>query len=103
VPERDRRPARSRGHRSHNAAEDNSILAVTASLNPTALFLVGFLALVVNIVVFVYHFAKVLKYKRNVAVGVHSDLGEYQALAAERLRPGTPDRPTVHRLDGLSG
>jgi hypothetical protein len=48
------------------------------------LFLVSFLALVANIAVFVYHFAKVLKYKRNIAVGVHFDLGEYRALAAER-------------------
>jgi hypothetical protein len=63
---------------------DGSVFAVKGSLNPTALFLVSFLALVVNIAVFVYHFAKVLKYKRNIAVGVHSDLGEYQALLAER-------------------
>lgn len=62
---------------------DDSVFAVKASLNPTALFLVSFLALVVNIAVFVYHFAKVIKYKRNIAVGVHSDLGEYQALIAE--------------------
>lgn len=62
---------------------DNSVFAVKASLNPTALFLVSFLALVVNIVVFVYHFAKVFKYKRNIAVAVHSDLGEYKALVAE--------------------
>ena len=64
---------------------DQSAFAVKASLNPTALFLVSFLALVVNIAVFVYHFAKVLKYKRNIAVGVHTDLGEYQALVAERV------------------
>jgi len=63
---------------------DNSVFAVKASLNPTALFLVSFLALVVNIAVFVYHFAKVIKHKRNIAVGVHSDLGEYRELAAER-------------------
>ena len=62
---------------------DDSVFAVKASLNPTALFVVSFLALVVNIAVFVYHFAKVIKYKRNVAVAVHSDLGEYQALIAE--------------------
>jgi hypothetical protein len=66
---------------------DDSVFAVKASLNPTALFLVSFLALVVNIAVFVYHFTKVLKYKRNLATGVHSDLGEYQALAAERCDP----------------
>ena len=64
---------------------DLSAFAVKASLNPTALFLVSFLALAANIAVFVYHFAKVLKYKRNIAVGVHSDLGEYQALVAERV------------------
>ena len=70
---------------------DDSVFAVKASLNPTALFLVSFLALVVNIAVFVYHFAKVLKYKRNIAVGVHSDLGEYQALLAEReVQPAVP-------------
>jgi hypothetical protein len=63
---------------------DNSVFAVKASLNPTALFLVSFLALGANIAVFVYHFAKVLKYRRNIAVGVHFDLGEYKTLAAER-------------------
>ena len=63
---------------------DDSVFAVKASLNPTALFLVSILALVVNIAVCVYHFAKVLKYKSNITVGVHSDLGEYQDLLAER-------------------
>ena len=66
---------------------DNSAFAVKASLNPTALFLVSLLALVVNIAVFVYHFAKVIKHKRNIAVAVHSDLGEYKDLAAEREDP----------------
>ena len=63
---------------------DDSVFAVKASLNPTALFLVSLLALVVNIAVFVYHYAKVIKYKRNIAVAVHSDLGEYRELIAER-------------------
>jgi hypothetical protein len=62
---------------------DDSVFAVKASLNPTALFLVSFLALVVNIAVFVYQFPKVFKYKRNIAAGVHFDLGEYKALVAE--------------------
>jgi hypothetical protein len=62
---------------------DDSVFAVKASLNPTALFLVSFLALAVNVAVFVYHFAKVFKYKRNVAVAVHPDVGEYQELLAE--------------------
>ena len=64
---------------------DDSVFAVKASLNPTALFLVSFLALVVNIAVFVYHLTKILKHNRNIAVGVHSDVGEYQALVAERV------------------
>ena len=63
---------------------DNSAFAVKASLNPTALFIVSFLSLLANIVVFVYHFAKVIKYKRNPAVAVHPDLGEYKELDAER-------------------
>ena len=63
---------------------DYSPFAVKASLNPTALFVVSFLALVVNVAVFVYHFGKVIKHKRNPFVAVHPDLGEYQALAAER-------------------
>lgn len=63
---------------------DDSVFAVKASLNPTALFLVSLLALVVNIAVFVYHYAKVFKYRRNIATGVHLDLGEYKELEAER-------------------
>jgi Family of unknown function (DUF5692) len=78
---------------------DDSVFAVKASLNPTALFLVSFLALVVNVAVFVYHFAKVLKYKRNIAAGVHSDLGEYQALIAER---GSPESPSPRWAVGVS-
>jgi hypothetical protein len=62
---------------------DHSPFAVKASLNPTALFLVSFVALVWNIGVFVYHFAKVFKHKRNVAVAVHSDLAQYKELLAE--------------------
>lgn len=66
---------------------DFSPFAVKASLNPIALFSVSFLALVWNIAVFGYHFAKVIKHKRNVAVAVHSDLGEYKHLVAERGEP----------------
>ena len=75
-------------------ALDTSVFAVKASLNPTALFLVSLTALLVNIAVFVYHFAKVIKYKRNIALGVHSDLGEYKELAAERDESiATPTAP----------
>lgn len=62
---------------------DESVFAVKASLNPTALFLVSLLALVANIAVFVYHFGKVIKYKRNIAVAVHPDVDEYKELLAE--------------------
>jgi hypothetical protein len=64
-------------------ALDYSPFAVKASLNPTALFLLSFVALIWNIGVFVYHFAKVFKHKRNVAVAVHADLAEYKELLAE--------------------
>ena len=63
---------------------DSSNFAVKGSLNPTALFLVSFMALVCNIAVLIYHYAKVFKYKRNIAAGVHSDVGEYKELATER-------------------
>jgi hypothetical protein len=79
---------------------DYSAFAVKASLNPTALFIVSGLALVVNIAVFVYHFAKVIKYKRNVAVAVHSDLGEYKELIAER--DGHPAMPRVEPTPTLA-
>jgi hypothetical protein len=76
---------------------DNSVFAVKASLNPTALFLVSFLALAVNVAVFVYHFAKVLRFKRSIAAGVHSDLGEYRELIAERdVDHGVPSRPGAY-------
>ena len=81
---------------------DKSAFAVKASLNPTALFTVSFLALAVNIAVFVYHFAKVLKYKRNIARGVHFDLGEYKELVAERGDPD-PARGMVGGLAKASG
>ena len=65
-------------------AFDYSKFAVKGSLNPTALFLVSFVALAWNVGVFVYHFAKVIKYRRNVASGVHFDEGEYKELMSER-------------------
>jgi hypothetical protein len=72
---------------------DYSAFAVKASLNPTALFLLSGVALAWNIGVFVYHFAKVIKYKRNpITAEVHTDLGGYKELIAERDGVGThPD------------
>jgi hypothetical protein len=72
---------------------DDSVFAVKASLDPTALFLVSFVALAINVAVLVYHFAKVIKYKRNIAVGVHSDLGEYKALLAEQVDEPPESQP----------
>lgn len=72
---------------------DNSVFAVKASLNPTALFTVSFLALATNIAVFVYHYAKVIRHKRNIASGVHSDLAEYQALVREQYVEEEPRMP----------
>ena len=64
---------------------DNSIFAVKASLNPAALFTVSLVALLANMAVFVYHFAKVFKYRRSpVRAEVHPDLGVFKVLAGER-------------------
>jgi hypothetical protein len=64
---------------------DSSMFAVKASLDPNALFLVSFLALAVNIAVFVFHFAKVLKYKRSpIRAEVYPDLAVYRAIAVDR-------------------
>lgn len=50
---------------SYPAFVDTSKYAVKSSHNETALFVISFLALVFNIGVFVYHFRKVIKNKRN--------------------------------------
>lgn len=72
---------------------DHSHFAVKGSLNYAPLFVLSFLALAWNVAVFVYHFAKVFKHKRNIARGVHFDLGEYKELVAER------DQASDVRLD----
>lgn len=79
---------------------DFSAFAVKASLNPTALFLVSFVALAWNVGVFVYHFAKVIKSRRNIAVAVHPDLNEYKHLIAER--DGHPAVPRVEPTPTLA-
>lgn len=50
---------------SYPAFVDTSKYAVKSSHNETALFIVSFLALAFNVGVFVYHFGKVIKNKRN--------------------------------------
>ncbi len=64
---------------------DSSPFAVKASLNPAALWLVSGLALAFNVGVFVYHFYKVFKFKRNPITGdVHPEVPAYKLVAEER-------------------
>lgn len=64
---------------------DSSMFAVKASLNPAALWLVSGLSLAVNVAVFVYHFAKVWRHKRNpVTAEVHPEVAAFQLVAAGR-------------------
>lgn len=63
---------------------DTSRFAVQSSHNTTALFVMSFIALVANIIVFVYHFYKIFKYKRNpFKVEVHPDVKEYRRVIKE--------------------
>jgi hypothetical protein len=63
---------------------DTSIFAVKSSHNETALWVVSALALASNIAVFVYHFYKVFKYKRNpFKEEVHTDLKDYKLVISE--------------------
>ena len=58
---------------------DTSKFAIKSSHNETALFVISFLALASNVAVFIYHFAKVIKYKRNpIRTEVHSDLAAFK-------------------------
>lgn len=69
---------------SYSTFMDDSIFTVHSSHNTTALMVVSILALVSNIAVFVYHFNKVIKYKRNpFKTEVHSDLESYKEIIRE--------------------
>lgn len=58
---------------------DSSKFAVKTSNNETTLFVVSAVALAFNVVVFVYHFYKVFKYKRNpLKQEVHADLADHK-------------------------
>ena len=64
---------------------DTSMFAVKASLKPEALWLVSILSLVSNVAVFVYHFYKVAKHKRNpITTEVYSDLKAFEKVASGR-------------------
>lgn len=63
---------------------DTSKFAVKSSHNETALFVISFLSLAINIAVFVYHFGKILKLKRNpLREEIHTDLKAFQSIKAE--------------------
>lgn len=63
---------------------DTSTFAVKSSHNPIGLFIVSALSLIINLAVFVYHFYKVIKYKKNpLKDEIHSDLESYKKIANE--------------------
>ncbi len=64
---------------------DTSMFAVKSSHNETALWVVSALALASNIAVFIYHFYKVFKYKRNpFKEEVHPDLTSYKLVVENK-------------------
>jgi len=68
---------------------DTSIFAVKSSHSEAALWVVSSLALASNIAVFIYHFYKVAKYKRNpLKVEVHTDLAEYKSIGGKISKNG---------------
>ena len=57
----------------------DSKFAVQSSHNTTALFIVSLVSLIVNVIVFIYHYYKIFKYKRNpFSKDVHTDLKDYK-------------------------
>ncbi len=65
---------------------DTSRFAVKSTHSTTALWIIAGLSLAANIGVFVYHFGKVIKYKKNpLKDEIHSDLADYKLLIKENL------------------
>ena len=63
---------------------DTSIFAVQSSHNAKALLIVSIISLLSNIIVFIYHFYKIFKYKRNpFKEDVHFDLKAFSATLFE--------------------
>ena len=63
---------------------DTSIFAVQSSHNAKALLIVSIISLLSNIIVFIYHFYKIFKYKRNpFKEDVHFDLKAYKNVIEE--------------------
>ncbi len=65
---------------------DTSKFAVKSTHSVTALYIIAGLSLVFNVGVFVYHFGKVIKYKKNpLKDEIHSDLADYKLLIKENV------------------
>ncbi|MDH8677770.1 DUF5692 family protein [Fusibacter bizertensis] len=68
---------------SYPAFVDTSKFAIKSSHNETALFVVSFLALAANLAVFIYHFGKIIKHKKNpIKEEIHTDLAAFKELKA---------------------
>ena len=64
---------------------DTSTFAVKSSHNETALFIVSALSLVMNLAVFVYHFYRIFKFKRNpLKEEVYVELEAYKEIKNEK-------------------
>jgi len=64
---------------------DTSKFAVKSSNNPTALWIVSFLALASNVAVIIYNIYKIRKYKRNpLADELHTDLEAYKLVTLNK-------------------
>jgi hypothetical protein len=65
---------------------DTSKFAVCSSHNEAALWVVSGLALAANIGVFIYHFGRIIKYKRNPFKDeIYTDLKEYKVVIAKDI------------------
>lgn len=63
---------------------DTSMFAVKSSHNTTALWVVSGLALASNVAVFIYHFYKIFKYRRNPFLEeIHTDVKDYQTIVKD--------------------
>lgn len=69
---------------SYSTFMDASVFTVRSSHNTTALMIVSFIALAFNVGVFVYHFNKIIKHKRNpFTTEVHTDLKIFQDIVKD--------------------
>lgn len=63
---------------------DTSMFAVKSSHSPVALYIVSGLALAANVAVFIYHFGRIIKKKKNpLKDEIYTDLEAYKLIVAE--------------------